>query len=76
MIVKNGRKGMDASWRAAESQGFSANWGSWLVRKWARAWVDSRILPKSDRGHHIKSYTILSDPVIQAELRSYICSIQ
>ena len=74
MIVKNGRKGMDASRRAAESQGFSANWGSRLVRKWARAWVDSRVLPKSDRGHHIKSYTILSDPAIQAELRSYVRS--
>ena len=74
MVVKNGRKRIDASRRAAESQGFSANWGSRLVRTWARAWVDSRALPKSDRGRHVKSYTLLSDPAIQAELRSYLRS--
>lgn len=74
MVVQNGRKLMDASERAAESQGFSAKWGGRLVRRWVRAWQRERDLPVSKKGRHVKVYTLLSDPAICAELRSYVRS--
>ena len=74
MVVINKRKGTAASEIAAESQGFSAKWGSRMVRKWVRSWVNKRELPLSVRGHHTKSFSLLSDPAIRAELRSYVRS--
>ncbi|KXN92979.1 hypothetical protein AN958_09205 [Leucoagaricus sp. SymC.cos] len=68
MVVNNGRSGMDASARAAEAQRFSAKWGSRLVRQWVHHWLKERSLPGSQRGHHIKSFSLLEDPVVQAEL--------
>ncbi|KAF8147998.1 hypothetical protein B0H34DRAFT_758877 [Crassisporium funariophilum] len=74
MVVKNGRKGMDASERAAEAQGFSAKWGARLVRQWVKRWLNSRTLPESKRGQHVKSFSLLEDPAICAELRSFVRS--
>ncbi|KJA16237.1 hypothetical protein HYPSUDRAFT_193377 [Hypholoma sublateritium FD-334 SS-4] len=74
MVVKNGRKGIEASERAAESQGFSAKWGGRLVRQWVRRWLEARTLPESSQGRHIKSFTLLEDPAIRSELRSYLRS--
>jgi transposase len=74
MVVKNGRKGMDASKIAAEAQGFSPKWGAKLVRKWVREWIRTRTLPASSRGHHVKTFSLLEDPAIRAELRSYLRS--
>ncbi|KIJ32265.1 hypothetical protein M422DRAFT_265927 [Sphaerobolus stellatus SS14] len=54
MMVKNGRKLMDTSERAAESQGFAKNWGGRMVRSWVRLWIKSRELPTSKRGRHSK----------------------
>lgn len=65
---------MDASTRAAEAQGFSAGWGGRLVRTWVSGWVKERSLPTSARGKHVKSFTLLSDPKIKAELRSFVRS--
>ena len=45
MVVKNKRKGKDASERAAEAHGFSVQWGGRLVKKWVRKWINSRSLP-------------------------------
>jgi hypothetical protein len=39
MVVHNGRKHIEVSERAAESQGFAANWGERLVRRWVKKWV-------------------------------------
>lgn len=72
MVVKNGCRSIDASQRAAEAQGFSAAWGGYLVRCWVRDWIKSRTLPDSSRGRHIKSYSLLEDPAIRAELRSFV----
>ncbi|KAF9552830.1 hypothetical protein CPC08DRAFT_646425 [Agrocybe pediades] len=72
MVVKNGRKGIEASQRAAEAQGFAENWGGRLVRHWVRKWIQSRTLPLSKRGQHIKAYTLLEDPSVRAELRSFL----
>jgi len=68
MVVHNKRNGMTASRIAAESQGFAANWGARMVRKWVRHWVKDRLLPISARGHHTKSFSLISDPAIWAEL--------
>lgn len=65
---------MTASKIAAESQGFAANWGSRMVQKWVQHWVNDRALPISARGCHTKSFSLISDPAIRAELRSFVCS--
>ena len=74
LVIKNGRTSIDASERAAESRGFAAKWGGRQVRKWTRHYIQTRDLPKSRIGHHAKVYSLLSDPVIAAELRAYIRS--
>ncbi|KAJ2915126.1 hypothetical protein MD484_g5288, partial [Candolleomyces efflorescens] len=74
MMVKNGRKLMDASQRAAEGQGFGTQYGGWVLRVWVKLWVKKRELPASAHGRHVKSFTLLSDPVVQAELQLYIRS--
>ena len=74
MVVRNGRKAIEASEIAAEAQGFSQKWGGRLVRKWVCKWVSSRELPESITGNHVKSYTLLDDPEICVELRTYVRS--
>ena len=74
MVLRNGRKQIDASERAAESQGFAAKWGGRLVRRWVKRWVTMRELPVSSRGLHGKAFSLLYDPAIRAELRSYVRS--
>lgn len=74
MVVKNGRGGIDASEHAAEAQGFSSKWGARHVRSWVLEWLTSCTLPGSERGSHTKSFSLLEDSAIRAELRSYLCS--
>jgi len=74
MVVQNKRKLIVASQQAAESQNFAEAWGGRQVRSWVRAWIMSRSLPISQQGHHVKLHTLLSDPTICAELRSYVWS--
>jgi hypothetical protein len=74
MVVNNGCKGINASEISAESHGFARKWGGRLVRWWVRDWIKHRKLPASARGCHVKVYTLLSDPVICAELRVYVRS--
>jgi hypothetical protein len=72
MVVNNDRCITDASERAAESQGFAARWGGRMVRQWVQVWIKSRELPKSNRGRHRKVFSLLDDPEVQIELRSYM----
>jgi hypothetical protein len=74
MVVKNQRKGIDASERAAEVMKLSPSWGGRLVRRWVRQWIALRTLPESKRGQHVKTFSLLEDPAIRAELRSYVRS--
>ena len=77
MMLKNSdkkRKFIDASQRAAESQGFAAEWGGRMVRLWVKQWITTRELPSSKRGCHGKVYSLLDDPEICTELRSYLHS--
>ncbi|KAG0704004.1 hypothetical protein DFH29DRAFT_802522 [Suillus ampliporus] len=74
LVVRNGQNFTDASQRAAESHGFASGWGGRQLRSWTRAWVSSRELPKSRRGCHTKVYSLLSDPDIAGECRTYLRS--
>jgi hypothetical protein len=74
MVVHNGRKRIDVPERAAESQGFATTWGGHLVWQWAQIWIKSHRLLMSCRGQHMKAFTLLSDPVICAELRAFVRS--
>ena len=74
MLVQNNRRKIEASERAAEAQGFASLWGGRQVRTWTKLWILDRKLPQSRRGRHIKLFTLLEDPTIRAELRSYVRS--
>ena len=43
------------------------------MREWVKDWIKNHDLPESDRGHNVKLFTLLSDPDICAELRTYVC---
>ncbi|KAN0128344.1 hypothetical protein V8E53_013849 [Lactarius tabidus] len=72
MVVNNQRHLIEASERAAESQGFAAKWGGRMVRQWVRIWIKHWDLPESERGCHTKVFSLLDDPEIQTELCSYL----
>jgi hypothetical protein len=74
MLVKNGHRSIEASERAAESQGFAPKWGGRNVRRWTRDWLKFGKLPASKQGCHSKVYSLLDDPQIKAELRTYVRS--
>jgi hypothetical protein len=72
MVINNNRKLIDASKCAAESQGFAAKWAGRMVRQWVASWIRYRELPKSERGRHKKVFSLLDDPKVATELRSYL----
>lgn len=74
LIVKDHRHLIDASGRAAEAVGFSTAWGAHQVREWVGIWIATRTLPKSRRGCHTKVYSLLDDPEVCSELRSFLRS--
>jgi hypothetical protein len=74
MVVCNKRNGITASRIAAEGQGFAPNWGSRMVQRWVQGWVEDRSLPTSAQGRHTKSFSLLDDPAVHAELQSYVRS--
>ena len=63
-----------ASQLAAKCHGFAKMWGGRQVWSWARAWVSEQTLPILLTGRHTKTYSLLSDPGIAAELRTYVWS--
>ena len=74
LVVNKKYKGIPASHTVAEAFGFSKEWGSRQIRRWVRTWLDNRDLPGSSRGCHIKVGSLLDDPAIKAELRTYVRS--
>ena len=74
MVAHNDRQRIDASERAAEAQGFAPKWGGRQVQSWADSWVTRGELPTSRKGKHVKIFTLLEDPDICAELRSFVRS--
>ena len=63
-----------ASQLAAECHGFAKMWGGHQVRSWARACVSEQTLPILLTGRHTKTYSLLGDPGIAAELHTYVWS--
>ncbi|TFK32290.1 hypothetical protein BDQ12DRAFT_617331, partial [Crucibulum laeve] len=74
MVVENGCGAMEASEIAAESQGFAWKWGGQLVQKWIWRWLTHRELLVSLRGQHTKIFSIINDPLVCAELQSFLRS--
>jgi hypothetical protein len=74
MVVINGRGSVEASQIAAECHRFVRDWGGRQVREWVRDWIKHCELPESNQGHHVKVFTLLSDPAVCVELRSHVWS--
>jgi hypothetical protein len=74
-VIKNGQLFAVALEMAAETHDFAPKWGGWQIHTWTKQWLKTRDLPKLLKGSHAKLYSLLNDPVVVAELRTYI-SIQ
>ncbi|KAF8869856.1 hypothetical protein BD779DRAFT_1479391 [Infundibulicybe gibba] len=74
LVVKKNCNFTTASMVAAEGHGFAPHWGGRQVRSWTRAWVKTRKLPVSWRGRHAKTDSLLADPAIAAQCRTYLHS--
>ncbi|KAF8871143.1 hypothetical protein BD779DRAFT_1454453 [Infundibulicybe gibba] len=74
LVVKKNRNFTTASMVAAEGHGFAPHWGGRQVRSWTRAWVKTRKLPVSWRGRHAKTDSLLADPAIATQCRTYLRS--
>ncbi|KAI0050733.1 hypothetical protein FA95DRAFT_1486740 [Auriscalpium vulgare] len=74
LIVNKHRGFVAASENSAEVFGFAAVWGGRKVRQWVRRWIAIRELPDSLIGHHSKTFSLLEDPNVCTELRSYVRS--
>jgi hypothetical protein len=74
LVVRKQYKGIPASEAAAEAFGFARKWGGRQVRRWVRTWLSNRDLPESNRGCHVKVRSLLKDPAIRTELRTYVRS--
>jgi len=74
LVVRNKRNAIQASKMAAECHGFAAAWGGRQIRGWTRTWISQRALPSSLTGHHAKVFSLLDDPEIAMELRTYMRS--
>jgi hypothetical protein len=73
-VCKN-YKGIPVSEAAMEAFGFEKKkWGGQQVRQWVHTWLDDHDLPESDCGCHVKVRSLFEDPVIKAELRTYMQS--
>jgi len=59
---------------ASQSMGKSPNHGAYLLRRWARDFETHDKLPSSERGAHCKSCSLLKDPDIAEQMRSYLRS--
>lgn len=74
LMVNEKKSFMEASRIAAVAHRFKEGWGSRLVRSWTVHWINERVLPSSERGAHAKVSSILSDPIVRAEIRDYMRS--
>jgi len=74
MMVKSNQRIMAASRAAAAANLFTSEWGSQLVCRWVKDWVNQCELPVSCRGQHLKISSVLIDPTAQAAIRDYLCS--
>jgi hypothetical protein len=57
-----------SSQAAAVGAMMAKGWGGQQVHQWMHIWVKQRELPQSKRGTHAKTYSLISNPIIQAKL--------
>jgi len=74
LVIRKGHNTIQASKMAAECHGFAASWGRCQVRSWTRTWISQHTLPVSLTGRHAKVYSLLDDPEVAMELRTYVRS--
>jgi len=74
LVCEAKRNSIDASERAAEAHNFAPKWGGRQLRSWTRKYISTRDLPQSRIGRHVKAYSLLSDPAIKDELRTFVRS--
>ncbi|KAG2074026.1 hypothetical protein BDR04DRAFT_1126946 [Suillus decipiens] len=74
LVVKNKHGFKVALEMAAEMNGFAAKWGGCQVRGWTHEWMRMRMLPVSQWRWHAKILSLLDDPAITSELRTFMHS--
>ncbi|KAH8928062.1 hypothetical protein BT69DRAFT_1182933, partial [Atractiella rhizophila] len=63
---------LEASQIAAASHRFGLAFGARCIHLWANHYEETGELPVSNRGQHVKTYTLLNDPEICGYLRSWL----
>ncbi|KAG1883732.1 hypothetical protein F4604DRAFT_1575373 [Suillus subluteus] len=74
LVVKNKHGFKVASEMVAETNGFAAKWGGCQVCGWTCEWMRTRMLPVLQWGWHAKISSLLDDPAIVSELRTFMHS--
>ncbi len=72
-ILSSSVRIMEASRISALAHGFLPKYGACLVRDWVWTWTANRELPTSSCGSHIKSFSVLDDPIILEGACIYLC---
>lgn len=73
----NGYGKMDASKISAElfwRKDASETYRPFIIRTWARQYLKNRMIPKSNQGRHIKTYSLLSDETIAMKVLAWFRS--
>ena len=73
MILEDSKlRRIPASYLAARAAGLGKFYGPRCIRIWAGDFENSRHLPSSSRGKHGKAFSLLNDPDICAQIRTYL----
>lgn len=72
LVIKNGYSWGDAARMAAETSGFAKDYGGRQICSWNRNWISHQLLPTSKIGKHIKTYSLLPEPGVAAEMRIFL----
>lgn len=73
LTVKNEWHIIDAPQHFSKTYGFVMAWGGQKLHSWICHWMKTWELPKLMKGQHAKVFTLLSDPMVAAELQEYMC---
>ena len=68
VMVNQNMGAIEASQATAVGAMMARGWGGRQVHRWMHVWVKQRELLQSKRGTHAKTYSLISDPIIWAEL--------
>ncbi|KAH8916594.1 hypothetical protein BT69DRAFT_1228244 [Atractiella rhizophila] len=72
-LLKSGQRGrVEASKYAASATRFGEVYGARCIRMWARHYEETGELPVSNRGRHVKTYSLLNDEKLCADMRAWL----